>query len=76
MRVTFNENQSDLCLSELLHGCKISHYCWSLFTTDQLEGYPLTHQVLYLTIARAVSLFIFRSHLQYTLCIPTDALFF
>ena len=51
---TLNERVSDACLSELLNGCHVSAFCWTLFTAVEFDEYPLAHQVFYLTIARSM----------------------
>lgn len=54
VNLTLNESLSDFCMAEVLAGCRISSFCWVLLTEARFEGYPLAHQVFYLTVAKSV----------------------
>jgi hypothetical protein len=54
-----NETQSDQCISLLVSPelCGTSPTCWDIMSSkhEEVHGYPLTHRLLYLQIARQVS---------------------
>ncbi|XP_068217907.1 uncharacterized protein [Palaemon carinicauda] len=54
--LTFNEEESDKCLAELLEPvdgmmCKMSDYCQRVMTKPGMEKYILCHQILYSVVA-------------------------
>lgn len=60
MKGTPQEAESDYCLAELSEeNCHISNICMDmLLRKDGSRGYPLTHRLLYIQTARAVSVII------------------
>ncbi|CAK9829349.1 UPF0764 protein C16orf89 homolog [Anthophora retusa] len=60
MQGTPNERKSDKCLAEMIRNrfnenCTIPDYCYEILTNTELtRGYPLTHRLLIVQVAKAI----------------------